>query len=73
MKQLIQLAGINTCHRLFFADKTFFGHINSNFYCGGSSPFTIAGLEHVEFAIVNGKFQILHIFIMFFKFVKNCY
>ena len=71
MQQSIQLLRIDLKDGLFFTDQTFLNQIHRDFQCSSSRTFTVMRLKHKQFTALNGKFHILHIFIMMFQTVAD--
>ena len=67
VQKLVKLGRFHPQNSGLFVDQAFFNKVGGDFYCGSSGAFAVTGLEHEEFAIFNGKFHILHIFIMLFQ------
>ena len=60
-------SGSTRCTASALGDQSFVDHINGNFDGGGGSAFAIAGLQHPEFALLHGKFDVLHVSIVLFE------
>ena len=67
MQELVELFGFHALHGLALGDQSFVDHVNGNFDGGGGSAFAIAGLQHPEFALLHGKFDVLHVSIVLFE------
>ena len=67
MQKLVKLGRFHPQYSGLFVDQTFFNKVGGDFYCGSSGAFAVTGLEHEEFTVFDGKFHILHIFIMLFQ------
>ena len=71
MQQTVELVRCYPLHGLFFRDKSFVDHINSDFNCGFSCPFTSSGLQNIELFLLNRKFHVLYIFVVLFESCHN--
>ena len=56
---------------LFFGDHAFVHQINGDFQSGGSGALAVSGLEHVELAVLNGEFHILHVAVVVFERLRD--
>jgi len=65
-KEVDMLRG-DPCHRFFARDHALFDHVHGNAHRRLSRTFTVAGLQHPELALFNGKLHILHVAVMLFK------
>ena len=69
MKQLIQRFCFDSAYRLFRCDHTFIHQITGNLNRCPCGTFSVTRLKEEQFAVFNGKFHILHIFVMCFQFI----
>ena len=69
VQQLIQLIGADAHNSFFFGQHAFFIHFNSHADSSGRGAFAVAALQHPQFTVFNGKFHILHIFVVSFEVV----
>ena len=67
MQQLIKRIRINPAQRFIPADQVFFCHFNRHAQRCLGGAFAVAGLQHIELALLDSKFQILHVAVMRFK------
>ena len=67
MQQLIERAGIDARHRLVVGDQTFLRHLDRDAQSCLRRALAIAGLQHPEFAALDGELHVLHVAIMFFE------
>ena len=73
VKQGVNLGWGYTQDGLFFGDKSFVDHVNGNFNGGFGRAFAVAGLQHPEFTLFNGKLHILHFVVVQFQFFADVY
>ena len=71
VQQLVKLFGTDAHNGFFFVQQAFFNHFNGHADGGGGSAFAVTALQHPEFAVFNGEFHILHVFVVIFKVVAN--
>ncbi len=64
VQQLVELRGFEAQHRLLLADQAFGGHVHGEFQRRCSGAFAVASLQHVELAVLDGEFEVLHVTIM---------
>ncbi len=64
---------VNAKHCFIFVNQAFFNKVNGNFKGRRNRAFAAPGLEHIEFTVFDGKFHVLHVFIMLFKFISIIY
>src|SRR5204863_3690832 len=46
-------------------------HVADKFHCGYPSAFSVARLQHKNLAVLNGEFEVLHVFEMCLEDVPN--
>ncbi len=63
-EEVIQLIRIDAENRFFLGDQPFVHHLQRHANRGQSRALTVARLQHVEFAILNGELEILHVLVM---------
>ncbi len=71
VQQLVKRIRINAQQRLITCDQAFLCHIDSHLERRLCRTFTASGLQHIELALLDGKFEVLHIGIMFFQLQPN--
>ena len=71
MQQLVKLVGTDAHNGFFFVQQAFFDHFDGHADSGLSGTFAVTALQHPEFAVFNGKFHILHVFVVGFEVVAN--
>jgi hypothetical protein len=64
VKELLHLAGVEAKEGLILGDEPLLDHIDGNAHGSRGGPLSSARLEHVERAVLDGEFQVLHIPIM---------
>ena len=62
---------LNPHYCFTFCNHFFSNHIHSNFYRCMSRAFAGSGLQHIKFALLDGKFEILNIAIMFLQIISD--
>ncbi len=73
MKQLVKLVGTDPQYGFLLADQPFPDHLHGDTDSGMGSTFTGTGLQHVEFSLLDGKLNILHILVMLLEQITNFY
>ena len=71
MKQLIQRFCFNPAYRFFRRNHTFIHQVAGDLNCRPCGTLAVTCLEEEQLAVFNGKFHILHIFIVRFQFVSD--
>ena len=64
MQQAVQLLGLHTQHSLLLADHALVHQVDGDLQGGGGGALAVAGLQHIQLAVLNGKLHILHIAVM---------
>ena len=67
VQELIELFWFHAQHGFSPGNQSFFDHVNSNLDGGGGGAFATSGLQHPEFALLHGKFDVLHVSIVLFE------
>ena len=60
-EDLVELLGRNAVHRFFPVDQFFLHHVAGDFHRGETGPLAVAGLQHEEFAVLDGELEVLHV------------
>ena len=66
-KQLIELGGRDAHNSFLFRNHALLHHGNSDTHGRGTGALAIAGLQHVELAVLDGELEVLHILVMLFQ------
>ena len=61
MQQLINEIWLQTQQRLRLGDQAFLGHVHCNLESRWGCALSIAGLQHVELALLDGELNVLHV------------
>ena len=61
VEQGVQVAGVDHGHRLFLVDHALVHQIAGDLQGGGGGALAVAGLEHVELAVLHGELHVLHV------------
>mmetsp|Transcript_65885 Transcript_65885/g.104524 ORF Transcript_65885/g.104524 Transcript_65885/m.104524 type:complete len:356 (-) Transcript_65885:94-1161(-) len=64
VQELVNQIWLQTQKSLRLGDQAFLGHVNSNLQGSRSCSLAIAGLQHVELALLDGKLDILHVLVV---------
>ena len=64
MQQRIQVAGIDHGHGLLLGDHALVHQVAGDLQGGGSGALAVAGLEHVQLAMLHGELHVLHVAIV---------
>ena len=67
MQKLIELLRIDAQDGFFLADQALVDHVHRDAYRGRTGALAIARLQHVEFAVLDGELEILHVAIVLFQ------
>ena len=70
-KNLIKLIRRNSLDGSFPINETLLHHLNRNTHRSKSGAFSITGLKHIQFFILDGKLKVLHVLEMLFQFLLN--
>ena len=67
VQQLIELLRLHAADGFLLADQAFGYHLYGNANSGGTGTLSVAGLQHVQGAVFDGEFEVLHVAVMFFQ------
>ena len=67
MRKNIDLAGADPGHGLLLGDQALFHHVHGDANGGLGRAFAVAGLQHPEFALLDGKLHVLHVAVVLFQ------
>ena len=68
---MIKLVRLHAEDRFFLRNQAFFHHLQRDFHGSNTRAFTIAGLQHVQLALLDGELEILHVAIVLFQSISN--
>ena len=71
MEQGVQVAGVDHGHRLLFIDHALVHQIAGDFQGGGGGALAVAGLEHVELAVLHGELHVLHVAVVVLQLLAH--
>ena len=71
VQQAVQLFGFDAQNGLFFGNHTLVHQIDGDLQGGGGGALAVAGLQHVELAVLNGELHILHVAVMVFEVMRD--
>ncbi len=71
VQQLIELRRSNAENGFALVDELLGYQINSDANCRGTGAFTIASLEHVERALLDGELEVLHIAVILLQALRD--
>ena len=71
VEQGVQLLGINAAHGLLLVDHALVHQIHGHLDGGGGGALAVAGLEHIELAVLDGKLHVLHILVVLLQAVGD--
>jgi hypothetical protein len=57
----------------FPVDEFFLDHVNGEFEGGQGGALAVAGLQHENLAVLDGKLEVLHVLEVFFKDVADAF
>ena len=61
VQQLVELAGIDPLQRLLLGDETLSDHVRRDLHGRRRGALAVAGLQHVELAVLDGELHVLHV------------
>ena len=73
MQQRVQRAGLDHGHGLLLIDHALVHKVTGDLQCGSGSALAVAGLEHIQLAVLHGKLHILHIPVVILQRVADLY
>ena len=71
MQQFVELGRLAAEQGFFLGKYPLFQHIHGDFHHGSTGALAVTGLQHPQFAILNGKLEVLHIAVVVFKFLLD--
>ena len=72
-QQLVHLVRRNAAHGGFPVNQALFHHFTGNSESGHAGALPVAGLEHVNGAVLNGEFKVLHVMEVVFQHFANAH
>src|ERR1035437_2845398 len=67
VKELIELLGIDAQHGFLLADQAFVDHLGGDSNRRGAGALAVAGLQHVERAVLDGELKVLDVAVVLFQ------
>jgi hypothetical protein len=61
VQELVELCGLDPCHRLLPRDEAFVDHVDGDAERSGRRSLTRSGLEDVEGALLDSELDVLHL------------
>lgn len=71
MQQGVELLGIDAAHSLLLVDHTLVHQIHGHLQGGGGGALAVAGLQHIELAILDGELHVLHVLVVLLQAVGD--
>ena len=71
VEQRVELLRLHAKDGLLLVDHPLVHQVHSHLQGGGGGALAVAGLEHIEFAVLDGKLHVLHVLIMLLQTVCN--
>ncbi|GAK50041.1 hypothetical protein U14_01266 [Candidatus Moduliflexus flocculans] len=71
VQQFVQLFRFHAGDSGLLVNQAFMQHVERHLQRCRAIPFPNAALQHVEFAFLNGKLDVEHVFVMIFEFALN--
>ena len=65
-QEVVKLVGLDAEDGFFLGDEAFAHHVDGDANSGQAGALAIAGLQHVELAILDGELEVLHVAIVLF-------
>ncbi len=72
VQEFVEFLGFHALEHGFLIDGAGTEQVHGDFDHGGAGAFAVAGLEHPEFAVLDGEFHVLHVFVVCFQTVGDC-
>src|SRR6185312_16343068 len=66
-QEVVKLIGLDAEDHLFLGDQALFHHLNADADCSAASTLAVAGLQHVQLAVLDGELEILHVAVVLFQ------
>ena len=71
MEQSVQLLGLHAENSGVLRDLALVHQVYGDLQSGGSGSLAVSGLKHIQLAVLNGEFHILHVGIVLFQAVRD--
>eukprot|EP00438_Fugacium_kawagutii_P021523 Skav233408 [mRNA] locus=scaffold892:134441:141349:+ [translate_table: standard] len=71
MQELVDQIRLQTQKSLRLGDQAFVGHVNRNLQSSRSCTLSIAGLQHVELALLDRKLDVLHVLVVSLELLSH--
>ena len=65
-QEVVELVGLDAEDGFFLGDEAFANHVDGDAHGGQAGALAVAGLQHVELAILDGELEVLHVAIVLF-------
>ena len=65
-QEVVKLVGLDAVDGFFLRDELFLDHVDGHANSGQAGALAVAGLQHVELAILDGELEVLHIAVVLF-------
>ena len=65
-QEVVELVGLDAVNGFFLRDELFLDHVDGHANGGQAGALAVAGLQHIELAILDGELEVLHIAIVLF-------
>ena len=66
-QEVVQLIRLDPENGFFLLDQSFLHHLQGDANCRQPGTLAVAGLQHVELAVLDGELEVLHVFVMLFQ------
>ncbi len=66
-QEVVELVGLDAEDGFFLRDEAFADHVDGDADGGQAGALAIAGLQHVELAILDGELEVLHVAVVLFQ------
>ncbi len=71
VQQFVELGRFAAEQGFLLGKDALFQHVHGDFHHGSTGTLSVTGLQHPQFAILNGKLEVLHIAVVIFKFLLD--
>ena len=71
VEELVELLGLHAQHGGLLVDEAFLHKVGGDAHGGGGGALAVAGLEHVELAILDGELHVLHVLVVLLELHAN--
>ena len=67
MEKFVEFLGLHALEGSLLVDFAFAEEVHGDFHHSSAGALAVTGLEHPEFAVLDGEFHILHVAVVVFE------